>query len=337
MVQSYRLFVASPGDVQEERSILRGVIRSLNQSHGKRRRYRLKLVRWETDVAPGAGRPQQVINDQVGSYDVFVGIMWHRFGTPTGVADSGTVEEFRNAYRAWKRNRAMPLMFYFCQKPFMPRSIEEVDQMRRVLLFRKALEGKALFWDYSGPVAFSRQIGKHLCLRMDRFLEDRGEKLLPRTLPDDKTIGILKGLWNRMSPDLQRAFSVAYNENRRKGDGGIQTRDLFAALLRVRPKQLEPIVASLPRKALPPPTRGPVVEEPYIIGERPWLSHCVASSIRRLSRRLPAGRELTAADIFADIAKNGTGESVRLLREHKIGPKEIDRILKRKNIQVVGD
>jgi len=53
-----------------------------------------------------------------------------------------------------------------------------------------------------------------------------------------------------------------------------------------------------------------LAEEPYIVHERRWLSHCVESSIRRLSQHLPEGRTLTAADIFADIARTGSGESV---------------------------
>jgi hypothetical protein len=44
---------------------------------------------------------------------------------------------------------------------------------------------------------------------------------------------------------------------------------------------------------------------------------------------------LTAADVFADIAKNGSGQSVALLRKHHIGSEEIDKILMRKGLDVV--
>lgn len=335
MSQTFRVFVASPGDLTTERRDLARIVGEVNQTHGAPLGYSLELLRWETHATPDAGRPQQVINDQIGAYDVFVGLMWRRFGTPTGVAGSGTEEEYRIAYRAWQQNPRMPLMFYFCQKPFMPRRIEEVDQVRQVLLFRQELEGKALVWDYPNPKAFQDDIRKHLCLRMTRLMEEQKGTSKHRAVPDDGTIDVLQKLWERMTPDLQDAFSVAYNENRRAGDSGIQTRDLFAALLRVSSKQLGPITEEIPSPALPAPTSGPVTEQPYIIRERPWLSHCVASSIRRLSQHLPEGRTLSAADIFADIAKNGTGESVRLLRENKIGPAEIDRILRKKNIDVV--
>jgi hypothetical protein len=335
MSRTFRVFVASPGDVASERRNLARIIGEVNQTHGGALGYSLDLLRWETHVAPGAGRPQQVINDQIGSYDLFIGMMWRRFGTPTGIAGSGTEEEYRIAYHAWQQNPQMPLMFYFCQKPFMPRRIEEIDQVRQVLLFRQELEGKALVWDYANPRAFQDDIRKHLCLRMTRLIEEEKGKFRHRAVPDDGTIHIFQKLWERMTPDLKKAFSVAYNENRRAGDSGIQTRDLFAALLRVSSKELEPITEEIPSPALPAPTSGSVTEQPYIVLERPWLSHCVASSIRRLSQHLPAGRALSAADIFADIAKNGSGESVRLLRENKVGPAEIDRILRNKNIDVV--
>ena len=175
----------------------------------------------------------------------------------------------------------------------------------------------------------------------------REREALPRVIDEvNLTIGPLKdcrleamqalaALWGRMSPDLQQAMSVAYNENRLRGDPGIQTRDLFAALLRLDSPSLRPLVEEIPAEALPPPTTGTLIDTTYITTERPWLSGCVASSVKRLSKALPRGRLLTAADVFADIAKNGTGASVILLRKHHIGPEEIDRILKQKKIDVI--
>jgi hypothetical protein len=335
MPPHFRLFVASPGDVPNERGALARVVREVNQTHGDPLGYSIQLLMWKSHAAPSGGRPQGVINEQIPDYDIFVGIMWRRFGTPTGIAGSGTEEEYRIAYRKWQANNTMPLMFYFCQKPFMPRSVEEIDQMRHILLFRQELEQKALVWEYSSPVAFEADIRKHLCLRMARMLQEQRQEFTSKAKPDEESIENLKALWDRMTPELQKAFSVAYNENRRAGDPGIQTRDLFAAMLRVAGEQLNPIVSEIPQAALPEPVQGPVVEQPYVIEERPWLSHCVASSVRRLRGALPDGRDRTAADVFADIAKNGSGESVALLRSHDIGPEQIDQILRKNGLNVV--
>lgn len=134
----------------------------------------------------------------------------------------------------------------------------------------------------------------------------------------------------------RRAFSIAYNENRLAGDPRIQSRDLFTALLRIESPTLQQVVTDIPSAALPEPTKGPVSDKAYVIEERPWLSGCVASSVRRLGKLLPPGRSHTATDIIADIAKNGTGSSVALLRKHDVGPSEIDTILQNRNIEVVG-
>jgi hypothetical protein len=102
MKENFRIFVASPGDVQIEWGALASAVVEISETLGEAQDYRLELVHWETHAVPDAGRPQQVINKQLCDYEVFVGIMWKRFGTPTGEADSGTEEEFRIAYAAWE-------------------------------------------------------------------------------------------------------------------------------------------------------------------------------------------------------------------------------------------
>ncbi|MYD31374.1 MAG: DUF4062 domain-containing protein, partial [Nitrospira sp. SB0661_bin_20] len=64
----------------------------------------MDVVRWETRTTPGFGKdPQDVINKQISdAYDIFIGIMWTRFGTPTPRAGSGTEEEFLRAYDRYK-------------------------------------------------------------------------------------------------------------------------------------------------------------------------------------------------------------------------------------------
>ena len=335
MSKTYRVFLASPGDVKTERGMLDRVVDEVNDTVGDVLDCRLEAVRWETHAIPDAGRPQQVINDQIGEYEIFVGVMWRRFGTPTGVAGSGTEEEFRVAYDRWEKNPRLALMFYFCQAPFYPANVDELEQMRQVLVFRKELDGKALTWTYDAHESFESMMRKHLGKRLKKLHEERGLTRGARSTPDEGSIEDLKELWPYMAPDLRRAISIAYNENRLAGDPGIQTRDLFAAMQRVGSPTLQQVLSDIPSQALPGPTEGPVSHEAYIVEERPWLSHCVASSIRRLRGALPPGQLLTSTDIFADIAKNGTGSSVALLRKHNVQPADIDTILQKKGIEVL--
>src|ERR1041385_4193658 len=98
-MQHVRVFISSPGDVPEERDVVSMVVDELRRLFGKVQQVEIEAVRWETHAWPDVGAPQEVINRQIGEYDVFIGVMWKRFGTPTKRADSGTAEEFRSEER----------------------------------------------------------------------------------------------------------------------------------------------------------------------------------------------------------------------------------------------
>jgi hypothetical protein len=169
-VTKVRIFVASPGDVWAERDALADVVAELNYTMGQKLGFVIELVRWETHSRPGAGRPQGVINDLIGPYDVFLGIMWNRFGTPTGEADSGTEEEFDLAYAEWERGERPHILFYFCQAPYTFRTQDELDQRGKVLKFRSSLREKTLVWEYESKETFADTVRPHLSgLLLDMF------------------------------------------------------------------------------------------------------------------------------------------------------------------------
>jgi len=163
-VTKLRVFVASPGDVAEERERLSSVIDELNQGIAGLRGLTLELVRWETHAWPDIGEGvQDVINREIGPYDVFIGIMWKRFGTPTKRAGSGTEEEYNRAYTLWEHYERPKILFYFNCVPFYPSSDEEIAQMQKVLKFKERLREKGVFyWEYHGSDEFEDQVRRHL-------------------------------------------------------------------------------------------------------------------------------------------------------------------------------
>lgn len=168
-VKKVRVFVASPGDVQIEREQFAKVVNELNltiSAIAPEKEIVLELVRWETHVYPGMGKDaQEVVNQQIGEYDIFVGIIWKRLGTPTKAARSGTEEEFQRAYSVWQKNRTLPVLFYFCQQSFPPpRTKEEVEQLGKVVDFRDELTKKGLVADYADHESFADVIRPHLLL-----------------------------------------------------------------------------------------------------------------------------------------------------------------------------
>jgi len=179
-VTNLRVFVASPGDVSEERERLRAVITELNHGIAKDKGLVLQFVSWETDAWPGVGQDaQDVIKRQIGLYDIFVGIMWKRFGTPTRRAGSGTEEEFEQAYSLWSKYGRPRIMLYFNKAPFFPSSADEVEQVAKVLAFKKKAGDKgALYWEYNGPEEFENFVRQHLTQEILRWA-DYGKPIPP--------------------------------------------------------------------------------------------------------------------------------------------------------------
>ena len=101
-IQEYQVFIASPGDVPEERVAARDVCHKLNKDPLIRKENAaFRAVGWE-DAFPEAGRPQEIINRLVAECDLFVCLFHKRLGTPSGKEESGTLEEFLLAYDTWR-------------------------------------------------------------------------------------------------------------------------------------------------------------------------------------------------------------------------------------------
>jgi hypothetical protein len=159
------VFVASPGDVQLERDSVAKIVNELNYALAiiaPEKGTSLELKAWKTHVHPDMGRPQAVINKQIGSYEIFVGLMWKHFGTSTGIADSGTEEEFRRAYESWQETGTPRILFYFCQEPYTVASKDDVEQLARVISFRSELAPKGLVWEYARHGDFPDIVRTHL-------------------------------------------------------------------------------------------------------------------------------------------------------------------------------
>jgi len=159
------VFVASPGDVKDERQALEGIITELNKIWSRTLNLRLELLRWETDTAPGFGEyPQDVINKQINDdYDIFIAIFWSRFGTPTKEASSGTIEEFERAYKRFSENNEdIDLMVYFKDQPIPPSQIDP-DQISKIQEFRKGLNDKGgYYFSFENLESFEAAARTHL-------------------------------------------------------------------------------------------------------------------------------------------------------------------------------
>ena len=141
----HRVMIASPGDVQAERNIVREVLNEWNSVNGARRQQMLLPLGWETDVAPEMGdQPQNIINKRIlADADMLVGIFWTRLGTPTANYASGAVEEIEEHLKA-KR----PAMLYFSTAPAALDSVDP-QQYSALKAFKDSCKSRVLFLTYS--------------------------------------------------------------------------------------------------------------------------------------------------------------------------------------------
>jgi len=77
--QIYNIFLASPNDVAEERAALEDIVHGINRIYGPQLRWQIELHKWE-DIPPGFGRPQEIINKTVDDCELFIGLLWKRWG-----------------------------------------------------------------------------------------------------------------------------------------------------------------------------------------------------------------------------------------------------------------
>ena len=188
-----RVFVASPNDVAEERNFLEEIVKELNQTWSQYLGITLDLIRWETQAYPDVGTDgQAVINEQIGDdYDIFVGILWKRFGTPTGRAGSGTEEEFERAYERFRTsNNDLRIMFYFKDAPVPPSEMDP-SQLDSINRFRIELgERGTLFWSYKTLEDFGSLTRMHLSRQVQNWGSGWGVGRLPKAESADTVDGV---------------------------------------------------------------------------------------------------------------------------------------------------
>ena len=128
-ITKYSIFLASPSDLEEEGFAVEEVISELNLTYSPVNNIVIELLKWETHSAPGISNfhQQKIITQDIGNdYDLFLGMIWKKFGTRTDENESGTQEEFNNAIKKYKEdNNSVQILFYF--KNAVPKTINEID------------------------------------------------------------------------------------------------------------------------------------------------------------------------------------------------------------------
>ena len=145
------VFLASPGDLQEERKIARDVVEHVNQLIGRRVGWQIDLLGWE-ETLPGCSRPQEIINVDVHRSDLFVGLLWKRWGMPPGTDfTSGFEEEYELAIQK-RMDTDCPEIWLFFKQIDDSDLQDPGEQLTKAIAFRKRIveERRLLYREFAG-------------------------------------------------------------------------------------------------------------------------------------------------------------------------------------------
>jgi hypothetical protein len=177
---TYHVFLASPGDVNEERQAVRKFFKDYNRHTAHLWNAQFEVVDWENYSNTGVGRPQELITQQTlekykDSLALVVGIMGQRFGMPTGEAESGTEEEFNWALESHAANSGWPEIKWFFREvdtldglPADPtEAVKAVEQWQKVLAFRQRMQdlnNPVFYTEYPNASGFAEVLTRDLSL-----------------------------------------------------------------------------------------------------------------------------------------------------------------------------
>ncbi len=159
----YRVFIGSPGGLEEERDCFRRKLDKYTEMHSEPRSVTFHPVGWEVTIG-GVGRPQEIINEDLKQCDYAVFVLHDRWGSPTGgIYSSGVEEEWALAEALYKDNKVRNIALFF--KKVDPRQLRDPgEQLSRVLAFKKRIEEEKryLFRQYDTVDQFAEALEAYL-------------------------------------------------------------------------------------------------------------------------------------------------------------------------------
>ena len=149
-----RVFLASPGDLNDERAGVHNAVNEVNSTTAEYLGYQVKLLGWET-TPPGYGRPQTHINPDVDQCDLFIGMISKKWGTPptlSGEFTSGFEEEFERAKKRRQESESPEIALFFKRIPSELMDDPGGD-LKKVLKFKERIEEEKelLFKEFDTP------------------------------------------------------------------------------------------------------------------------------------------------------------------------------------------
>ena len=156
-----------------ERDLVVAVCDQISIDLGSKNGFVIDPVRWESHtVSARSERSQLAITEQLGDYDIYLGIMGYYFGSSTGAFASGTEEEFEDALAMNLQNGRPHIQFYFSSARVDPAEIQ-MDQYALVQGFQEKLRREGVYYrKFEDLTGFEVMVRSGVTDSVFRLMED---------------------------------------------------------------------------------------------------------------------------------------------------------------------
>jgi hypothetical protein len=176
-VDLLKVFISCPGDVDDERKIVREVCKSISNVTCKVRNIEVKPIDYKENIIPQitGKEAQEIINDQLEkeAYDIYIGIMWHRFGDPLSIGETPTENEFNIALDLYNNSGFPLIQFYFKRSEYEPINDYEKDQVKKVASFKSKIQDLGLYKGFQESLKFQESVNEFILLCVEKFQIDQ--------------------------------------------------------------------------------------------------------------------------------------------------------------------
>jgi hypothetical protein len=181
-INEIRVFISCPGDVNPEKQIVRNVCDSISKIYGASRNIKVKPIDWENEIIPeitGEGA-QSVIDSQLEDYDydIYIGILWTRFGDKMDKGRTPTEWEFECAFNRMRATGRPKIQFYFKTEKFFPRNSYEANQIINIIKFKEEqLQSTGYYKNFKQKEDFQRWVFEFILNYVENYKVIIGESL----------------------------------------------------------------------------------------------------------------------------------------------------------------
>ena len=181
-ITQIKVFISCPSDVDPEKQIARDVCDSISKVYGKSRNIQVKPIDGGKDIIPeitGEGA-QSVIDSQLKDhdYDIYIGILWSRFGDKMDNGHTPTEWEYEKAFNRMTTTGRPKIQFYFKTKEMFPRNSYEANQLSEIFKFKEErVQPYGYYKEFKKREDFQREAYEFILNYVENFKTIIGDSL----------------------------------------------------------------------------------------------------------------------------------------------------------------